>query len=265
MYILKSKVIALLILTTAFAAILSLPQSSVIAQAEQPPIVAIDAGHGGSEYGGAHYNKLGKVDLYEKTANLNVALLLAQKLRAAGYLVVLTRNSDSQVNIPRIDRNGNKVIDTDDDLQARVDIANAAHADILVSLHHDSRTYNPAYDNTTVYYCAECAHVSESARLGLSISAAFSQTFALHGWKIPSRGIVPDNTLGKPSGHLYLLGPHNWRIKRPSAMPGVLVEPLFLTNDYAYSLETAPGGYNVMADAYYLGIVNYFRSGSSGR
>ncbi len=254
----KHKLMVVLTLLAALAALLSLPQAQVNAQATPPRVVAIDPGHGGSEYGGAHYNKQSYVDLYEKTANLKVALLLAARLRAAGYIVALTRATDSQVNIPRTDRNGNGVIDTDDDLQARVDIANAAKADILVSLHHDSRTYNTAYDNATVYYCAECGHVYNSVQLGLSISAAFSETYALHGWHIPTRGVIPDNTLGKPSGHLYLLGPHNWRIKRPSAMPGVLVEPLFLTNDYAYALETAPGGYEVMADAYYLGITNYF-------
>ncbi len=254
----KHKLLSILTLFAAFAALLSLPQVRVAAQAEPPPVVAIDAGHGGSEYGGAHYDKAGNVDLYEKTANLNVARLLAAKLRVVGYVVILTRASDSQVNVPATDRNGNGVVDTDDDLQARVDIANAAHADILVSLHHDSRTYDTAYNDATVYYCAECAHVADSMRLGQSISDALHDTYTLYGWQIPSRGIVPDKTLGKPSGHLYLLGPHNWRITRPSQMPGVLVEPLFLTNDYAYALETAPGGYDVMADAYYRGIVNYF-------
>lgn len=222
-------------------------------------IVAIDPGHGGKETGGAHTNKkTGKVDLWEKDANLTVAKLLAAKLRAADYVVVLTRDSDSAVNVPATDRNGNKVIDNDDDLQARVDIANAARADVLVSLHNDSRSYSPATNNATVYYCAECEQASASLQLGLSISVALSQTYALHGWQIPSRGVVPDRTLGKPSGHLYLLGPRNWRITRPSLMPAVLVEPLFLTNAYAYGLESAAGGEQVLADAYYLGITNYF-------
>ncbi len=250
-------------LLAALCGLLLLPTTSAANYDNPAPahhIVALDPGHGGRETGGAHVNKQGKVDLYEKTANLAVARLLAANLRDAGYIVVMTRNADTGVNVPTTDRNGNGVIDTDDDLQARVDIANAAHADILLSLHHDSRTYAPATDMSTVYYCPACAQAAPSYLLARSVSLALSQTFALHGWQIPTRGVIPDSTLGKPSGHLYLLGPHNWRIKRPSTMPGALAEPLFLTNDYAYQLETAPGGYQVLADAYYLGITNYFDS-----
>ncbi len=253
-------------LLVAFAlalALLTLAGSGLVAAQPQPPskVVVIDPGHGGSESGGAHYNvKTKKYDLLEKDVNLRVAQRLAARLQAAGYLAILSRNTDTQVNAAHLDVNGNKKIDVDDDLQARIDLANSNHAAIFVSLHHDSRSYDPTADFTTVYYCADRPFAAQSAQLAASLAAAFAAEWQQQGWAIPVQPISPDDVLKKPGGHLYLLGPKNWRVPRPSTMPGALAEPLFLTNEYASSLVRQPGFYDAEADAYFQGIVSYFNT-----
>ena len=68
------------------------------------------------------YQAGGRVELVEKDVNLAIALFLADELREAGYQRVLTRTTDTRVNEPPVDRNGDGRIDDDDDLQARVDV-----------------------------------------------------------------------------------------------------------------------------------------------
>jgi len=83
--------------------------------------IVIDPGHGGI-YPGAVHNGIREANL-----NLTVALKVRDRLVAAGATVVLTRTSDTNLAAP-----GASLAD---DLQARVDVAKAAGADIFVSLH----------------------------------------------------------------------------------------------------------------------------------
>jgi len=57
--------------------------------AEEPPLVTIDPGHGGADPGGKHYDGQGIVDLTEASVNLQIALLLRDKLEASGCRVYL--------------------------------------------------------------------------------------------------------------------------------------------------------------------------------
>jgi len=79
-------------------------------------IVAIDAGHGGSDPGAIGVN-----GLREKEINLTMALKLRNMLVAAGAQVVLTRNADYRLT-----------------LDERIDIAHNAGADLIVSIHNNA-------------------------------------------------------------------------------------------------------------------------------
>jgi len=75
--------------------------------------IVVDAGHGGHDPGA-----IGPTRVREKDVTLAIARRLARKLRAAGFEVVLTRDGDRFVA-----------------LEERTAIANAARADLFVSVH----------------------------------------------------------------------------------------------------------------------------------
>jgi N-acetylmuramoyl-L-alanine amidase len=58
--------------------------------------VFLDPGHGDSDGGAVHRDAQGEVDLREKDVNLAVALKAAELLRARGYRVVLSRETDER-------------------------------------------------------------------------------------------------------------------------------------------------------------------------
>src|SRR5438067_12563105 len=115
---------------TAYELETSLEFRRVLFRSTAPVSFAVDPGHGGKETGA-----VSRSGLAEKDVNLRIGLKLAGLLRAGSYVPVLTRDCDRQVNTAGQDLNANGVVDVDDDLQARVDAANAAHADIVVSIH----------------------------------------------------------------------------------------------------------------------------------
>lgn len=86
-------------------------------QVNSPPIIVVDAGHGGTDPGAN--NKAAGIN--EKTLNLKVAGILNQILSERGYEVVMNRDSDYFV--PLKDRYNN---------------ANTIDADLFVSVHHNS-------------------------------------------------------------------------------------------------------------------------------
>lgn len=87
--------------------------------AYSPPRIVIDAGHGGNDPGAI----IKSAGVNEKTLNLQVALILRDKLTMAGYEVIMNRDSDYFV--PLKDRYVN---------------ANESDADLFVSIHHNSTT-----------------------------------------------------------------------------------------------------------------------------
>lgn len=84
--------------------------------APKVPIVCLDAGHGGDDVGA-----IGSGDRYEKDDNLKLTLLVADKLKADGIKVVLTRSDDTFIS-----------------LQDRCNIANRKKSTLFVALHRNS-------------------------------------------------------------------------------------------------------------------------------
>lgn len=193
-------------------------------------VVAIDPGHGGREPGAVHRGSDGVVDLREKDVNLSIALRVEQLLLAQGYEPVLTRQEDAEVNVPRQDRNGDGVINSDDDLQARVDIANESGADLLLSIHHNG-SRDPRVRGASTWYCAEHPRGEESREVARLLQAAFINRLTEAGYPdVRDAGFHDDAPLQKPYGHLFLVGPATPRVARPSLMPGAVGEPLYVSH-----------------------------------
>ena len=101
------------------------------AQTSRPStLVVIDAGHGGFDRGGIPRQRIA-----EKDMTLDVALRLRKKILAAGYRVVMTRDSD--VFVP---------------LRERAAIANSNRNAIFICIHFNSATRTDANGVETYYY-----------------------------------------------------------------------------------------------------------------
>jgi N-acetylmuramoyl-L-alanine amidase len=226
-------------------------ESPVLAEDPKAPLVAIDPGHGGPDYGTS-----GAVDgkrLVEKQLTLEVSKQLAEALKKAGYRVLMTRDADAAVNAKAEDRNGDKKIDTADELQARVDRANEAGAAVLVSIHFNG-SVERSLRGPEIYYSPNRPFATENKKLAESIMAAATTRLGEAKHPVTPRGVLRDSILG---GHLFVLGPEGGRIVRASKMPGVLVEGMFLTNDEDLKLLNDPVTIQALVRGYADGIVSY--------
>ncbi len=124
-------------------------------------MVAIDAGHGGCLDWGVPDPRQRGVRYSEKSMTLAIGQQLQAMLEAQGVTVVMTRDDDVALagddypdlgchGPPWRDVNGDGesgfdpegAVRTRDELQARLDLANLARADVLVSIHINSLTEN---------------------------------------------------------------------------------------------------------------------------
>jgi len=109
------------------------------------PVVVIDPGHGGIDTGALRYNGTA----IEKDLVLEFSKTLAERLRRTErYKVVMTRDED--IFIP---------------LDERVQIAQAAQAQLFVSVHADTLRSGRGVSGATVYTVSEKASDREAARL----------------------------------------------------------------------------------------------------
>jgi N-acetylmuramoyl-L-alanine amidase len=100
------------------AALLLCLSSAALAEPRRALVVVLDPGHGGAyPHDGAH----GRAGLVEKDVALAVALRTKEAMEQAGVTVVLTREGDADLPLPR-----------------RSQIANEAGADLFLSIHCNS-------------------------------------------------------------------------------------------------------------------------------
>ena len=209
--------------------------------AHKGKLVVIDPGHGGSDPGAVHKAADGQADVTEEDANLAVAQKLAEILRADGYDVQLTRTADSHV-APGASKAA--------DLQARVDIANEAGADVFVSVHFNGLD-NQSTRGTEVWYCSKRPHDAENEELATAVQESLVRSLNEAGFESADRGIKDDARMG----HFAITGP---RIARPSQMPAIIGEALFITNDQDAAVLKSPEGQEALARGYFQGIKAYF-------
>jgi N-acetylmuramoyl-L-alanine amidase len=226
--------------------------------------VFIDPGHGGLDPGVVGGTAAHQV--LEKDATLAVARRLSDLLRADGYRVVMARTQDTTVlNLTATDSVMGALTGTavHRDLLARVACANAAEAAALVSIHFDAFT-DPAVGGTGTFYDSARTFTAANRRLATTLQAALVAALGTD-----DRGVWTDDQLAAPTltssgstyGHLIELGPKSagW-VDDPSQMPGVLVEPLFLTNPAEARLASDEAGQQKIAIALETGLVKFLKT-----
>lgn len=263
-------------------------------QAPQPTVVSdylvcIDPGHGGYDMGYQRlpYPTTNDDTIYtapfltESELNLSMALMLRDELESRGIGVVMTRDGNAGANPYALDVNGDgrTILDGDtwlqrkqnadrDELQARINICNNAGADILISMHlNGGFPDDQSVSGIEVLYTAERDFQQENIDLANSIFRSVDQAYTTAGFETSRRGVKSDDELQAdvhglgPQGHLIMTGPRvenpDYTIE-PSNMPGIYVEPLFLSNDDDATWIADTGNQRILVLAYADGIQAYF-------
>jgi N-acetylmuramoyl-L-alanine amidase len=223
----------------------ALPSSFIHA----PPYkVFIDAGHGGREVGtsGGGWP--------EKNMNLDIAHRLQQILTPMGYHVVMDRTGDySLTNLTTVD-----AIQRRDEIQARVDVANSVGADVLISIHHNG-SGSPSIRGTEVYYNPDRVYGNFNLALAQFTHSGLVTSIRNNGYDTVDRGIKNDGLVGGDprNPHSWILGT-NVGFPRPSLMPGIIGEALFMTNSFDMNQLANANMRQAEAQGYASGINAYF-------
>ena len=175
--------------------------------------IVIDPGHGGDRPGACYE------DIMEKDIDLAISLKLVTILQNLGYQVIMTRSDDTELG-----------------LYERADLANAAGADVFVSIHANAAENRPDYQGIYTYY-----HPSSNrgARLAQAIQTPLCQiTGAI------DRGI-------KDADFVVL---------RETEMCAVLVETGFMTNHEELMRLVDDDYQQLLAQGIARGIIDYLNA-----
>ncbi|KIR01526.1 putative N-acetylmuramoyl-L-alanine amidase [Lachnospiraceae bacterium TWA4] len=203
-------------------------------------IIQLDPGHGGKQIGAEHL----KTHTAEKDVNLKIALYLKEALEEyENVKVYLTREDDSDI-----------------DLEKRVPMAVANHANILISLHNNGKGTIADYTNgATVLVQRGALHKDNSLisqELGCYILKALSDI------GIENQGLmfrVAQNDTHYSNGELcdYYSIIRNCEKQN---IPGILIEHTFLDNEKDFNTYIATDEkIKALARADALGIASYYK------
>ena len=185
-------------------------------------IIVIDPGHGGSDSGAVGAN-----GAMEKNITLAIAKELQEMLTNAGAKVIMTRNRDVDVARP--------LATAMEELQARVDVANKAGADLFLSIHMDSFSSSDAKGTSTYYYTK---------------GSPASQRLA----ELVRTGIVEQ--LGTEDRGTKTC---NFYVVKHTTMPATLAEVAFVSNSIDIQTLTTTDGVKKAAQGIYNGISRYLQ------
>jgi len=189
--------------------------------------IALDPGHGGRFPG-----SIGVNGLTEAEVNLGVALNLWGLLVDAGADVMLTRTSDKDFTTASDST-------LRQDLAARTVKANAFDPDVFLSIHHnaDAGSRHDLNETQTYYKFSDP-------------DASYDLGQAIHRHLTLNLGVGADRLL-----------PGNYYVVRNASGPAVLGESSYLTNPAVESRLALAAKQRLEAEAYFLGLLDYFRAG----
>lgn len=183
-------------------------------------VIAIDPGHGGSDSGA-----IGPGGALEKNVTLSISMAVKKMLEDAGARVVMTRTKDVDVAFV----NASAV----EELQARVDVANRANADVFVSVHMDSFVNQQAKGTTTYIY----EKTNGDARIGR---------------------FVKEEVVGQLGTNDRNMRTCNFYVVKHTKMPATLAEIAFISNPEEERMMTSGEGVKKAATGIYKALDRYF-------
>lgn len=180
--------------------------------------IVIDPGHGGSDPGCRN----GALGVREADITLAISLKLAEVLRAQGWNVILTRESDRDVTYA-----GSPDMD---ELCARADVANNIKADLFVSIHCNASVNTSATGSSIHWWKVEDYQLAQSLEHVLGSTIGFGD-----------KGLIRDRFV----------------VLRHTKMPAVLVETAFLSNYREGSMLSDPNFQSNIAQQLAGGLASY--------
>ena len=190
--------------------------------------IVLDPGHGGFFKGA-----VGQNGLTEAEVNLGVALYLRGLLEWVGAEVFLTRTADYDF----LTANDSTLVS---DLAFRSSFADSLQPDVFLSLHHNSvASLDRTVNETQTYY-----------PLGAD-GASLDLARAIHRHLVINLEIWPAKIL-----------PGNFHVLRNATVPAVLGEPAMISNPVIEGRLKQASSQRLEAEAYFLGLLDYFSQGS---
>ncbi len=238
-------------------------------------VVCLDPGHGGSDRGYEREENEIAPAMEEGHYNLAFARAVKARLEAHGFVVVLTRDDDVDVNAAGADvigdgktfANQRDLQDKSragniDELQARINVCNAADADLLVSMHINGFP-DPSVRGYETWYSNRRAFAANNRLFANLAFEELGRQMRRAGYDAIAREVNDDDDAYVEIGHdafdTYLItGPAQEGQVVPSAMPGAIIEALFISNDQDAAFLGSNEGRNAVVTAYEQAILRYF-------
>jgi N-acetylmuramoyl-L-alanine amidase len=241
-------------------------------------VVCLDVGHGGSDRGFTRKETENAPAMEEAHYNLIFARAVRARLETLGFTVIMTRDADEDVNATGEDVNGDgqtyantlgEGIDAAerardiDELQARINVCNDANAELLVSMHMNGFNEDLSVAGYETWYNSSRPFSDLNLLFAELAHDALGEEFAAAGYNARARGVIDDseaNVLfaGDAFDSFVITGPEQPGQVVPSAMPGAIVEVLFLSNDRDAAFIASPAGRDAVVTAYVNAIMRYF-------
>jgi N-acetylmuramoyl-L-alanine amidase len=201
--------------------------------------IVVDPGHGGHDLGSVSNG------LQEKDLTLDVAqrlgFLLSERL---GATVIFTRDTDEFISLDK-----------------RAEIANAAQADFMISIHANSSSLSTVRGVETYYFKGpeQALQVAQTTTPLPRDNGDLARTFAADVHRALLHGLGDQTQQMRDRG----IKPASFVVLREAQMPAVLAEISFLTNTKDAPQLESPDYRERIARALYRGIANHVRHSGS--
>jgi N-acetylmuramoyl-L-alanine amidase len=184
--------------------------------------IVVDPGHGGIDPGSIGY----KTKVKESELNLQISLKLAEKLRAVGIRVIMTRTDENSL------ATGTGKAFKKRDMQMRKDMIDKIRPNMVISVHMNSYT-NHSLRGAKVFY-------DNRSEISKQIAESIQEQF--------SQNLEASNNVASV-GDYYML--------KCTASPSIIAECGFLSNARDEQLLLDENYQEKIVDCIFVGVINF--------